>query len=101
MSAENLRAFARGKPCYLRLVGCTHDTEQTVLAHIRRGNIAGVGQKPCDAAAFPCCDHCHGIYDGRYKAHGYTRIELDAEALRALCQWLAYLWREEILVAVL
>jgi hypothetical protein len=96
----NLREFAQGKPCYLRLEGCTHDTAQTVLAHIRRGGIAGVGQKPVDVCAFPACDACHGKYDGRYRAHGYTRAELDAEALRALAQWLDYLWRNEYLILV-
>jgi hypothetical protein len=98
---RDLRAFARGKPCYLRLQGCSHDPEQTVLAHIRRGNVAGMGQKPVDVFAIPCCDSCHGRFDGRYQAHGYTRTELDAEALRALGQWLTYLWKEEILIAVM
>lgn len=87
----NLRKIAQGKPCYLRLLGCTHDREQTVLAHIRRGNVAGVGQKPVDVFAFPACDHCHGVFDGRYKASNYSRTELDAEALRALGQWLDWL----------
>lgn len=96
----NLRKFAQGKPCYLRLEGCTHDTTQTVLAHIRRGGIAGVGQKPADVCAFPACDSCHGKYDGRIKADGYTRAELDAEALRALTQWLDYLWKHEYLILV-
>jgi hypothetical protein len=95
---RSLRTLARNQPCHLRLVGCSHDREQTVLAHVRRGGIAGMGQKPCDVAAFPCCDHCHGIFDGRYKAHGMTRAELDAEGLRALAQWLDYLWRHEYLI---
>lgn len=96
----NLREFARGKPCFMRLEGCTHDREQTVLAHIRRGNVAGIGQKPADVFAIPMCDQCHGRFDGRYRAHGYSRAELDAEALRALGQWLSYLWKGEFLIAV-
>lgn len=96
----NLRKLARGQPCYMRLEGCSHDTEQTVLAHIRRGNVAGIGQKPVDVFAIPMCDACHGRFDGRYKAHSYTRSELDAEALRALGQWLDYLWKREYLIAV-
>jgi hypothetical protein len=94
----DLRKLARGKPCYLRLQGCTHNTEQTVLAHIRRGGIAGTGIKPPDVCALPMCEHCHGVYDGRYKAHSYTREQLDAEALRGLVQWLAWLWSEEYLL---
>lgn len=93
-----LRELARGKPCYLRLQGCTHDHEQTVLAHIRRGNVAGGGQKPPDICGFPACDHCHGIFDGRYSAHGYTRTELDAEALRALVQWQSWMWSHEYII---
>lgn len=94
---RNLRTIARGQPCFLRLPGCSHDTEQTVLCHIRRGNVAGVGQKPCDVAAFPACARCHGIFDGRYRA-GYSRAELDAEALRALVQWLAVCWQNEYII---
>lgn len=96
----SLRDFAKGKPCHLRLQGCSHDREQTVLAHIRRGNVAGVGQKPVDVFAIPCCDNCHGIFDGRYRANGYSREQLDAEALRALGQWLTYLWQHEYVIAV-
>lgn len=97
----NLRKFARDKPCFLRLPGCSHDREQTVLAHIRRGNVAGIGQKPADIFAVPMCDHCHGVFDGRYRATVYSRAELDAEVLRALGQWLSYLWSNEFVIAVL
>ena len=97
---RDLRQLAQGRPCYLRLTGCTYDASQTVLAHIRRGNIAGVGQKPPDVCGFPACDWCHGVFDGRYKAHGYARTELDSEALRAQNQWLAWLWQNEYLIAV-
>lgn len=97
---RDLRQLAKGQPCYLRLEGCSHDREQTVLAHIRRGNVAGVGQKPVDVFAIPCCDSCHGKLDGRYGAHSYSRAEMDAEALRALGQWLDYLWKREYLILV-
>jgi hypothetical protein len=38
--------------------------------------------------------------DGRYGAHGYSRAEMDAEVLRALGQWLDYLWKREYLILV-
>ena len=87
----NLRKYAEGKSCYLRLVGCSHDPAKTVLAHIRRGGIAGRGQKPPDICALPLDQHCHDIVDGRVKSE-YTREQIDAELLRALVQWQSYLW---------
>lgn len=87
----DLRALARGKPCYLRLPAvCTHNTEQTVLAHLRRGNVAGVGQKPNDLCAMPACEPCHSALDGRLKTM-HSRVQIDADALRGLCQWLTWL----------
>jgi hypothetical protein len=77
----DLRKLARGKPCYMRLPSvCTHNTEQTVLAHLRRGNVAGVGEKPNDLCGLPACEACHSALDGRLK-----------DALRGLCQWLSFL----------
>jgi hypothetical protein len=98
--AKSLRTVARGQPCYLRLEGCSYDPEQTVLAHIRRGNVAGVGQKPDDVFAIPCCAPCHDRLDGRIPS-GSTRAELDAEVLRALGQWLTWLRKQEVLTVCL
>lgn len=89
----NLRDFAAGKSCFLRLPGCSHDPAQTVLAHIRRGGIAGRGQKPADICAVPLDDFCHSVVDGRIKSE-YTREQIDAELLRALVQWQSYLWQQ-------
>ena len=86
----DLRKIVRGRPCYMRLDGCTHNPEQTVLAHIRRGNVAGAGQKPSDLCAVPMCDSCHSQYDGRTRS-ALSRDQLDANALRALMQWLVWL----------
>lgn len=97
---HDLRSFARGKPCYLRLPGCSHNPEQTVLAHVRRGGIAGGGMKTPDVCALPLDDFCHAVVDGRIKT-AYTREHIDSELLRAQNQWLAYLWSNEILIAVI
>jgi hypothetical protein len=96
---RDLRSFARGKACYLRLPGLCSNPESVVLAHVRRGGVAGTGQKPCDAAALPMCHLCHSAYDQRIRTE-YSREQLDAEALRGLVQWLDYLWRNEYLIAV-
>jgi len=95
-----LRKLAQGKPCYLRLHPfCTHDTAETVLAHIRRGNTAGGGMKPADINGCPACARCHSVYDGENQ-RVYSRTELDAEMLRAHCQWLDWLWKNEIVIVV-
>src|SRR5262245_60912265 len=96
----SLRTYARGKRCYLRLPGCSHDPEQTVLAHLRIGGIAGTGIKPPDICALPLDDYCHGIVDGRIKTE-LTQCEIRAELLRAYLQWLNDLHKDEILVIVL
>jgi hypothetical protein len=99
VAAVDLRKLAQGQLCYLRLSGhCRHAPEYTVLAHIRRFNIAGGGQKPPDVCAFPACDKCHDIIDGRMpqRLHGFERYELDIQSYRALLQWLAYLTKHDI-----
>ncbi len=93
----NLREKARGQECFLRLYPyCNGDSETVVLAHIRRGNIAGMGQKPVDQAAMPMCSSCHDVFDGRVQTP-VQRAVIDAEALRGLVQWLAYLHGEAAL----
>lgn len=88
---SKLTEAARGQNCYLRLPNiCTFNPEQTVLCHIRRGNIAGRGQKPSDLCAVPMCFECHQTYDQR-SCRELSRDQLDSECLRALVQWLSYL----------
>ena len=85
----NLRKLAKGRDCMLRLPGiCNSNPETTVLAHIRRG-FHGMGIKPVDFCAVWACSDCHDVYDGRVQVEGWSRQELDANALRALCQQLA------------
>lgn len=97
---KTLRDLARGKSCFLRLYPfCTHNPEESVLAHIRRGNTAGGGMKPADINGCPACARCHAVYDGE-KQELYSRDQLDAEMLRAHCQWLDWLWSEEIIIVV-
>lgn len=94
-----LEKLAQGRACYLRLPGvCNGVRETTVLCHIRRGNTGGTGIKPPPVCAVPMCHACHDEFDGRTD-NGYTRQQLDAECLRALVQWLDYLWRAEYIVS--
>lgn len=73
-----LRKNAKGKPCAMRLPGCTHDTEQTVLCHVRRNGWGGMGSKPHDVLAFFGCANCH---DKEERHHPDCT---DADILRAV-----------------
>lgn len=95
---RDLRKFAQGKPCMVRLVGtCNFDQATTVLAHIRRGNVAGMGQKPPDTCAVWACSACHDAIDSR-TAGGLSRTEIDSEVLAALCRQLAWYDKHEVLM---
>jgi hypothetical protein len=60
----NLRKLARGKPCTIRLPGiCTHDTETTVLCHVRMVGISGMSDKAADLLGAWGCAACHAAVD--------------------------------------
>jgi len=84
----NLRQLARGQACTVRLQGCDGGGETTILAHIRRANIAGIGQKPCDLAGVYACHRCHELIDGRAMVANLSRLELDQALLFALLRTL-------------
>lgn len=63
-----LRKSAAGEICTLRLACCNHDTETTVLAHLRFFSWAGMGQKPPDYLAVFACSACHDAIDRRSDA---------------------------------
>lgn len=98
----NLRELAEHQSCYLRLYPfCRVEQGNVVLAHIRRGHTAGKGQKPNDINAVPACSQCHDAFDLRFEQDQYSILQLDAEMLRAHCQWLDWLVKNEILITVL
>jgi Protein of unknown function (DUF1364) len=96
-----LREFAKGKDCLVRIPGvCNFDPETTVLAHIRRGGIAGMSQKPTDLCAVFACSHCHDAIDRR----GYRDIPMESindYMLDALCRQLDFYDKHEVLVVAL
>ncbi len=61
----NLRKLAKGKPCMVLLEGCSGGGADTVLAHIRKAHVAGMGQKPPDLCGVWACWNCHDKIDGR------------------------------------
>jgi len=99
--SRDLRSYARGKPCQVRLPGiCNGDPATTVLAHPRLPGITGVGMKAPDELGAWACSACHDAIDRR------THTDLDRDyVIRAhyegILRTQAALLREEILVTVL
>lgn len=94
-----LRKSAEGQDCMLRLPSvCNFDRATTVLAHIRRGGVTGMGQKPVDPAGIFCCSACHDALDQRSKTP-YSKDELDGYVLDALCRQLKF-WINNGYIAV-
>lgn len=97
---RTLREFARDKPCFVRIPGvCNGDPNTTVLAHIRRANTAGTGQKPPDICAVWSCSCCHDAIDRR-------RRDVPIEAINdylldALCRQLAWYDKHEVITVCL
>ena len=90
--STNLRKFARGKECQLRLPGiCNFDTATTVLAHVRRGGVAGMGQKPPDICGIHSCADCHDAMDGR---SSWKNTPSDTDVLEGLNRTLAVVSKE-------
>lgn len=72
----NLRNYAKGKDCQIRLPGiCNHDPETVVLCHIRQAGITGAGQKAPDLQAAWGCSDCHAAVDSPQK--GFKRLFLE------------------------
>lgn len=96
----NLRTYARGRPCLVRLPGCDGGGETTVLAHFRDLSLgSGVGLKPSDLAAGAwCCDSCHSIIDQRMKAPlGLTRTDIRLAHAIGVLRTIAQLERDGLL----
>lgn len=62
----DLRAYARGQECQIRLIGiCNGNWETTVLAHWRGIDISGAALKADDFIAAHACGACHDAVDSR------------------------------------
>lgn len=91
---SRLRKLAEGQPCAVRFHGCDGGGETTVLAHIRRAGIAGVGQKPPDLCGVYACAPCHSLIDGRTSLANVSRLEIDQGILFALLRTLVVVSKE-------
>ncbi len=85
---KSLRKLAKGQECLVRIPGyCNHNPETTVLCHIRRGGVAGIGQKPVDLSAVIACSHCHDVIDGRVP---YPLENKDTFVLEGMCRTVTF-----------
>jgi len=98
---KTLRKLAELQQCLVRIPNeCNFDSTTTVLAHIRRANIAGMGQKPSDLCAVWACSSCHDIIDGRRESL-FKPEEIDGFILEALVRQLAFYDKHEIVRVIL
>lgn len=66
LKSKKLRESARGQECTLHFTGiCSHDTNTTVLAHLRELSPCGIGMKPHDLSGVYACRECHDLVDRR------------------------------------
>ena len=73
----NLRNEAKGRGCMVRLPDiCNHNSETTVLAHIRLSGVSGMGLKADDLLGAWACSACHDVIDRRF------RTDLDRDYVR-------------------
>ena len=93
----NLRKAAKGRGCMVRLEGiCNHNSETTVLAHIRMPGISGMGIKADDLLGAWACSSCHDAVDRR------SNTDLDRDYVRlahleGMARTIAQLRKEELI----
>jgi hypothetical protein len=98
---RELDDLCHGQPCYLRFPGiCSGNPAKVVPCHLRFGGVAGGSQKPPHICSLPGCFECHNVLDGRTPSN-YSRTEIMAMTLTGYVQWMAKLWKNEVLIAVL
>lgn len=62
----NLRDYARGQECQIRIPGiCCGDNDTVVLCHVRMAGITGMSQKSDDLLGAHGCVTCHDEVDRR------------------------------------
>lgn len=72
----NLREYAEGKPCMIRIPDvCNHDPTTVVLCHVRMAGITGTGLKAPDLLGAWGCSECHKAVDSPQL--GFRRLFLE------------------------
>lgn len=76
--STDLRKYAKGQQCQIRLGGiCNGNPETTVLAHLRLAGITGIAQKAPDVLGAWSCSACHAVVD----ANGGKVLDRDSAKL--------------------
>ena len=92
----NLRKAAQGRGCMVRLPGiCNHNSETTVLAHVRLAGVSGMGLKADDLLGAWACSSCHDVIDRR----SHTDLDRDhvrLDHLEGMVRTIAQLRKEEL-----
>ena len=61
---DKFTKLARGRECQIRLPDiCCFDNDTTVLAHVRLGNVSGMGLKAHSILGAWACYRCHQAVD--------------------------------------
>lgn len=96
-----LRKSARGKPCTLRLSGCSPgpENEKVVLAHAPCPDLILAGKSP-DWWAFYACHHCHDLADGRKATGPIDQLKMRGEVYRAVYETQRIMHEEGLLKVV-
>lgn len=95
LQVSKLTKEAKGRECQARLFGvCNHNPETTVLAHIRKAGITGIGKKANDILGAWLCYNCHMAIDGQMKT-SYTKEELEKEHYLAAIKTINILIQED------
>jgi len=85
----NLRQFARGKECQVRIPShCNRNDETTVWCHLRTAGVGGMGIKPPDLCGVIACSSCHDVIDRRVKSE-YNPNQVDVMVFHGLIRTLA------------
>jgi hypothetical protein len=93
----NLRDYARGKPCMIRVPGwCNNEPETTVLCHYRIAGYSGMGLKNHDVLAAFGCSTCHELVDGQRQG-GLSRSQRQVLLCEGVMRTQAYLLERGIL----
>jgi hypothetical protein len=93
----DLRAYAKGKPCMIRVPGwCNNEPETTVLCHYRLAGYSGIGLKNDDIMAAFGCSSCHDMVDGRQV--GLSRSQRQLFLCEGVMRTQAYLLERGIIL---